>query len=401
LNLLQGIKECSIIFLLIAFCLVQLNAQTRESLEKERMSIIEQIDNTSRILNKTKKNQKVTIKDLDLLQTQIKNRKLIIENITFSLEISSSELEKGKEEKSHLEKQYIQLRKNYEDLIRMNHRQVLSENKLVYLLSSETWDESLLRWRYSHQLKEHLKKKIESLHLTENELAGAIEIIEQQKLEQKKLLEEEEQNILALEQDEKSKDKILYKLQGDEKRLRGALIQQRKEREGLNKMIEKIILESLKEKRAERKVETDLVNRENEVKLNKKFKDNKRRLPWPMAKGTIVSPYGKQRHSSLENVFVQNNGIDILSNNNAKVTAIFEGEVVGKMKIPGNDNMIIIKHGEFYTVYSKLREVFVTKGDKVSKGFILGKLGENNTTLHFEIWQNKEKVDPAKWLKPY
>jgi septal ring factor EnvC (AmiA/AmiB activator) len=381
----------SLVLCFFLAALPQLNAQSKEDLEKERMKIIQQIEKTSKLLDKTSKDKRSALTDLQLLQGQIDNRKKVIANIRNSLSIAEQQLQEESKRQDQLGHKYLELKRDRDMLLRMNHIKMLTENKLIYFLSSQNWEQSLARLRYSKQLESYLVRQMDSLENTNIALENSIAQIESDRRQYEELLEEEEANIRDLEKDEARKDRLLAQLQGDEKRLRGALIKQRKDREELNKAIEKIILASLNNKKNDKD--------DRNFALSGAFSEQKRKLPWPVGNARVISKYGKQKHPTLDNVFISNNGIDIFSNKNASVQAIFQGEVAGALQIPGNDYMIMIKHGNYYTVYSKLIEVYVAKGERIAAGHTIGKLGPNNATLHFEIWKDKEKLDPEQWLR--
>jgi murein DD-endopeptidase MepM/ murein hydrolase activator NlpD len=132
------------------------------------------------------------------------------------------------------------------------------------------------------------------------------------------------------------------------------------------------------------------------------FEQNRGRLPWPVANGVVTGYYGRQPHPTLQNVVVDNNGIDIRTDVNAEVRAVFQGEVVGTQFIPGYNYMLIIKHGNFYTVYSNLEDVKVKRGDQVILKQPLGRVSKdvqtNTSSLHFEVWLEKERMNPLHWL---
>jgi len=392
------IRKCSFLVLTFFIYSFGLNAQTRESLEKDRMNIIEQIDKTSKVLKKTSKNKDATLDDLKLIQSQIKNRKRVIDNINETVNYSLDQIEEKTKKREELERNQIELQADYTHLIQMSYRKLLTENKLVYFLSSDNWDESLKRIRYTRTIENYLQRKLDEIKSNDYHILTTLKEIESEHKLKESLLSEEKTSFSKLEKDEKSKDRLLYKLKGDEKRLKGALIRKRGEREKLNMAIEDIILATMREKsELERK---NLEKNRISIELSGDFEKNKNKLPWPVIGGIVVAKYGKQKHPSLKNIYISNNGIDILCSADIVVKAIFKGHVVGTMQIPGNDYMVIMKHGNYYTVYSKLKEVFVSKGDAVLSGHSVGKLSSvPNAKLHFEIWKDKSKVNPEDWLR--
>jgi septal ring factor EnvC (AmiA/AmiB activator) len=307
----------SLVLCFFLAALPQLNAQSKEDLEKERMKIIQQIEKTSKLLDKTSKDKRSALTDLQLLQGQIDNRKKVIANIRNSLSIAEQQLQEESKRQDQLGHKYLELKRDRDMLLRMNHIKMLTENKLIYFLSSQNWEQSLARLRYSKQLESYLVRQMDSLENTNIALENSIAQIESDRRQYEELLEEEEANIRDLEKDEARKDRLLAQLQGDEKRLRGALIKQRRDREELNKAIEKIILASLNNKKNDKD--------DRNFALSGAFSEQKRKLPWPVGNARVISKYGKQKHPTLDNVFISNNGIDIFSNKNVSVQAIFPG----------------------------------------------------------------------------
>jgi murein hydrolase activator len=142
------------------------------------------------------------------------------------------------------------------------------------------------------------------------------------------------------------------------------------------------------------------------AELGKNFESNKGKLPWPVEKGTITDGFGKNAHPTLENVFTNNSGIDISTPKSAQVRAVFEGEVTSVLNIPGAGKVVIIKHGNYRTVYTNLQDTYVSAGSKVKTKQSIGALiaGSNSTVsvAHFEIHQvigsSVQCINPSLWI---
>jgi septal ring factor EnvC (AmiA/AmiB activator) len=277
---------------------------------------------------------------------------------------------------------------------------MLTENKLVYLLSSKNWSESLYRMRNIRTIESYLFRQIRAMSYQSKKIGIALEQIREEQTELQHLLSEEESSIKSLENDEALKDQILANLESDQAKLKFDLEKQRKARESLNREIEKTILIAL--------TGSNSTSYENENKssglktenLKQKFSRQKKLLPWPVDKGVIVSTFGRQKHPSLKDVIISNNGIDISSTTGNSVKAVFDGIVVRVMQITANNMMIILKHGEYFTDYSRISEVQVAQGQHVETGQILGSLAETGEAiLHFQVWKDKIKLDPQDWLR--
>ena len=125
-------------------------------------------------------------------------------------------------------------------------------------------------------------------------------------------------------------------------------------------------------------------------------------MPWPVKEGVITSKYGEHPHPVLAGVKVQNNGIDITTSKSANGRAVFDGVVSGVLIIPGEGKGIMIRHGEYLTVYTYFKEVFVTKGDKVVTkqdiGILVDDESESSAIMHMEVWKSTTKLNPEDWI---
>jgi len=147
----------------------------------------------------------------------------------------------------------------------------------------------------------------------------------------------------------------------------------------------------------------DYLNFTPEAKaLSDNFEANRGKLPWPVEKGFISDAYGKKAHAYLKGIQTNNNGIDISTSPNAKVKALFNGEVANVVFNPGFQAAIIVKHGKYFTVYSNIKEASVKTGDKVETGQPIGIVytdkKENKTEVHLEIWNGNRKMNPSSWI---
>ena len=213
------------------------------------------------------------------------------------------------------------------------------------------------------------------------------------------LLERQEKELKQTVKIQKEKNELIKQLIFSETKLKKQIEQKKKKRIELEKKIRKIIEEEIKKARENKS--TKGLTPEAQL-LSKEFTNNKGKLPWPLLKGVIVSAYGKQKHPVFGEVEVFNNGIDIATEKDSEVRVVFDGIVSRIFFVKGEGKAILVSHGEYYSVYSELKEVFVKTGDKLLEkekiGKVLTKKDNNITELHFEIWKGYEKNNPAKWL---
>lgn len=389
-------------------------SQSKEQLEKERRKLIQEIEKTKKFLDSTQKSKQTTLKDLKAISAQVDNRKKLITTISGEITASDRQIEENNRKIDSLTTNLFKLNEQYLQLQRYTYLRELSNNKWSYLLSSGNLNTFLLRWRYIKQFESFNDKKQKEI----SELKAAIQTSNQEivkiKDEKGKLLEQEKQQASTLEKEKAAKDKMLKEISSKESTLKKELEKKRGEREKLNAAIERVINEQLRLAREKATASAPSGSKSNKadkkenklddasLKLAAEFSQNKNKLPWPVASGFISSGFGVQPHPTIKGVTIENNGIDITGKGSREVKCVFNGEVVGVTKVPGYNNMVIIRHGNYYTVYSNLSDVYIKPGSRLSAQQIIGKISadENgDAELHFELWKDKTKLNPEAWLR--
>jgi septal ring factor EnvC (AmiA/AmiB activator) len=384
------IRYFNIILLVFSFSTVV--AQSREELEKERSRIIQEIELAEQTLEETSQNKNERLRELQLLNDKISKRQSLINNIKNSILQSEQSIIQNEESLANYEKQLVNIKDQYSKLLRITYLKKLSTNEWAYLLSVENLNQAFLRWRYMKQFEKYCSDKAAQIKNIQEEIDSKIQNIEEFKLNQSQLLKNESSQISKLQKDQNEKNKILSVLKKDENQLKANLTKAKKEREKLNSAIENAIVSELNRRENE-------INESNYADLSENFNENKGKLPWPLTNGYVSGKFGIQDHPTLKGVQINNNGIDIQSNAGAVVLAVHPGKVIGIAQIPGYDNMVIVQHGDFYTVYSRLERVLVQKEKMIKAGTPIGNVSDSNSNLHFEIWKNKSKENPEKWLR--
>jgi murein hydrolase activator len=381
------------------------------------LKLLKEIQSTSQLLNRTSKDKIATLDRYMALQQQIAARQELIETLHAELEYAEESLERTSNVVFSLEDDMTRLEKEYGILARNAFRQKMNNSSLLFIFSAADFNQAFQRWQYLKQFNAYRKRQATLIVETQERLKEKMTILEERKQEKEHLLHstEEQKTLLAEELNDKSS--LLASLQKDESRLQKELTKQQDAHKALNDAIEEVIQkEVLAARKRERSREEALKNANSSTKITRpnprpertpetnvssaNFVTNKGKLPWPVTNGVIVKRFGKQPHPTLKRVEITNNGIDIQTSPNAQVRAVFEGLVVGKQFIPGYDNMLIIKHGNYYTVYSNLKEVYVKKDDTVKTRQAIGIASQkgNISQVHFEVWQDKVRLNPASWI---
>ncbi|HMQ06786.1 MAG TPA: peptidoglycan DD-metalloendopeptidase family protein [Saprospiraceae bacterium] len=388
------LKYISFIFFIL-YNLTNAGAQSRASLEEERNRIIKEIELTQKNLERASRSKSAKFNELKALQDNMSKREELIINIKKSIEQAASDIQKNNEQQANLLNEIGKIKHQYYQLIRYQYLKKMSGNTWIYLLSAKNLNDALIRWRYAKQFENFTLNKSVEVHKISEEIEFKNKIISENKTLQEELLKTSSEQYQMLQTEREKENRILKDLSKDEARLRKELEKAQSEREKLNKAIEDAIIAELerRDKEKSRKAE------DSAIALSELFEDNRGRFPWPVDKGYISNPFGVQPHPSIKGLKINNNGVDIASTPGALVKSIHNGKVIGITSIPGYENMVIVQHGNFYTVYSKLSSVEVKNNQQVKTGAVLGKLADDNTILHFEVWKNKSKVDPELWLR--
>ena len=436
-------------YLVVFFCLslsFSVFSQTGdiERLQNRRKNLQLEIENTNKLYLDVKKQTTTIIQRVKLINKQIETRKEIINVQRREIEALNNELTRLEKEIVALDKELNIRKEKYGNTIKsvMHRRQ--SENKIFFILSGKSFGEAMRRMQYLKQYSQVQKSQAEEIKEKNAELAQKKLEVQQAKDERSKTLMDirnEQSKLIAEERNRKSE---MDKAQGKQKELQQELQAKQKQANKLNAEIERLIAEEVarqererrlaEEQRKKREEEQRLLAEEKRRKekgkkgeketapitksiekeepliaeaetfnLSKNFVANKGQLPMPVTgTATIVSPFGGHKHSEW-NVSTNSSGIDIQAQSNSNIRSIFDGEVSRIIAFPGYNNCVILRHGDYYTFYANIIDVYVQKGQTVKTGDALGKIYTDADTgiasMHFQLWNKTTKLDPAPWLK--
>ena len=391
------------VLLLLLILSISANCQTVESLEKKIASIQKDIKLAEKLLKETSKNKETTINQVTLLQTQINQRESLIKTYQSQVNALNKEIQKNKNGIASAKKDLALFQKEYANLLVIAYRNKGKTNNLLFLFSSEDFNQAMRRMRYIQELNDLVKVKIEEIKTTQDNINKQLNKNESNKKEIEKVLAKEKEEKASLLNDRDKLNKDLASLKKKETQIQKDIKTKENETKKLKKEIEKIIAEEIR-KAKEREEQAKKNNTKSvDYNLSNNFAQNKGKLPYPVEQGIITGRYGLSPHPTQKKVTVNNNGVDISTTKGAKARTVFEGEVCF-VTSQGSNNAILIRHGLYFTLYSNIEKVFVKVGDKVATGQEIGRIHTNvsdgKTILHFEIWQeNKTTVNPALWIK--
>jgi murein DD-endopeptidase MepM/ murein hydrolase activator NlpD len=278
----------------------------------------------------------------------------------------------------------------------------------MFVFSSKSFNQAYQRIKYFQQYSSYRQNQVRVIKENQEILARKVALLKKQKADKQNLKSQEEKEKKKLADEKNQQDTTVRQLSKKEKELLKKLRDNERAAKKLQAAIEKLIADEIRKANEAAKKSGTKPSTTNtfgltpsELKLSSSFAANKGGLPWPTERGVISATFGEHPHPVLKGIKTKNNGIDVTTSNGAVARAVFEGEVTSTMTLPNYHNVIIIRHGEFLTVYSNLGQLYVKKGDKVSTKQKLGVINQDDngkTTLHFELWKGKVLQNPEAWL---
>jgi septal ring factor EnvC (AmiA/AmiB activator) len=376
-------------FLIFLFLpIFQLGAQNVEDLRKERENLLKDISNTTKLIEEKKENRLDNLRELNLIDREVTTRQRLIENFKEEIDQLDRQIEINQMLVNDLESDINKLKKEYSKLIMDSYQRKGDLNYLMFLFSSDDFSEGYLRYRLFKEYSRYRQKQGELLIQNQNKVSALLREIQQQKSEKEEVLGSIEGELHRLTLNKKRKFRLIQRLMTEQQWLQQSL----KEKEQAAAQLETKIRELIAAQK------TENINAEE----SGEFADLMGKLTWPVTNGLIVNPFGEHRHPVLKNVTIKNNGIDIRVTGSSEVYCVHNGSVSTVVAIPGLNKAVIIRHGKYLTVYGNLIDVFVSMGDVVSSGQKIGKIYKDNSDmkeiLHFEIWEESNKLDPEQWL---
>ena len=392
-----------LLFLALAAATVA-GAQEKESLKKERDKISEEISFTNKLLEETRQNRSKIEGELGLLNKKIRLREDLISSIKKEVRLYNRQIERNREQIEGLESELGELKDRYAELVLLAHRTNRTQDRLMFIFASEDFIQAVRRIRYFRQLADVRKNQAEEIETTKEKLINLNRELDDAINAKNQTLQQEQDAKQDLSQDLSKQKETVTSLKSEERNLLSTLKKQEKQREKVNKEIQRIIEAEIRASKEDNKGVFSLTP--EAAALSADFEKNRGKLPWPVERGVITQQFGDNPHPVLAGITVPNNGVNIATNQNAQVRAVFDGTISGVFSIPGAGKNVIINHGGYRSVYSNLREVFVSKGQKISAkeaiGLVLTDEVDGKTEAHIEIWKVSEegtvKEDPAKWI---
>jgi septal ring factor EnvC (AmiA/AmiB activator) len=439
-----------VVFFLLAVPVWQGVAQSKKDLQKQRDDINNKIEQTKKMIRDSERQQKSTIRQVQLLNEQLAFREQLIGNLNNDIHTIDGEIKRKNHYIGEMESQVNQMKQEYGRMIYNAFRQRTSYDKLMYIFASADFHQAYKRLKMTQRYADARKKQAFTILGKQEEIKSSVDELERDKSSKAQLADAKERERREVEADKTEQQQRLQSLKKEESTLRKQQDKQKADRDKLTARIQSVIAEEIRKENEkkmaeEKKAAAALATKEaakktatssaktgstttaktttaapaaetakkttvialapETVLLNKDFEKNKGALPWPVSAGVITSHFGKHAHPSLAQVTVNNNGVDFTTDKNASALAVFSGKVTSIFSIPGAGQNVIVTHGSYKTVYSGLETVSVKIGDSVTAKQKLGTVmydGEDYT-LHFEVWKVGAEAgaaqNPELWIK--
>lgn len=449
-------KDVSKIVCLIGFLILaeSVSAQsTSEKLKKEQDKLEKKISTNKSLLTKMKSNTQASLNELRLIDNQIQMREELVRNYDHQIRGAEMRISEKGNEVTELNARLVTLKKQYKDLVLYAYKHRNKYGKMMFIFSSSNYNEALKRNNYLAKVSEVQDKQFKIIRQHQKLISKEIESISKEKESKLLVLDEKKKERGQIESDKAKQEQIYQKFKKEESTLSANLREDEKKREILKQKISAAIKKEIQAAEAKARKAEEAARKEaarkaaekaktgtsttaskpststsssstsskpsttaekpvvfTETKestaLSKSFETNKGKLPWPVEKGSVTEGFGKNAHPTLPNVYTNNNGVDISAPKGAQVRAVFEGEVTSVLNIPGAGKVVIIKHGNYRTVYSNLQDTYVQIGSKVSTKQSIGSLlpsdGGKVSLSHFEIHQvigtTVQCLNPSLWI---
>lgn len=375
--------------------------QSLSDLQQKKENAAKEIELTARLLTQVQQKEKVSLNSLQLLNNNIQQRNTIISNLNTEIRLYQDFIQNNELAVNLLSSDLDKMKEEYAQLIRLAYLHRSSGNQLLFLLSAENVNQAYRRLLYMRRYTQFRNDQAVTMKTLQQLLNEKAKNLEELKATRQELLAETRNETQKLAQEKNRQNQEIQELKKQQRDLRQKLDQQRRIERQLEREIQRIIEEEARKNREAGEPAYTLTPEQKLV--GESFEQNKLRLPWPVERGIITERFGIHRHPVLENVQVRNNGINIATEPGSKVRAVFNGEVSRVFGISGGNSAVIIRHGNFLTVYSNLFEVTVKKGDKVSVRQNIGTVftdadDGNKSILKFQIWRESEKLNPEEWI---
>ena len=387
-----------IIYLVMLLCVsVGAVAQNTSAQEERKARLEREIAIIDKQLAENASKSSTMLSDLSLIRKKVSNRKALVDESDKEIRRLNDNIYLTQRQINRIQARVDTLTSHYARLVRSAYKNRDARVWYMYMLASENLGQAFRRFGYFKNLSNQMKNEAQEIRAVKEELEMERVRLGELRKEAEKVKADRVKELDELKKDEARVNKVVQQLNKDKKKYQQQLASKKKEVDALNREIERIVAAAMKASSGKSGSNKTVVD----TKLDEQFSKNKGKLPWP-ADGPVVDRFGKHYHPVYKNLQLPpNNGFDLALAKDTKVKAVFDGVVKQVMVMPGYNQCVMVQHGNYFTLYCKLKSIAVKEGDKVKTSDILGTIDTINgqTQLHFELWKGSKPQDPEQWLK--
>lgn len=398
---------------LVLFSAVDLAAQTkstREELERQKAEVQARLREFDKILKQTTETKKNTIGELNAVTRQFQTQTRLVNTLDREVKLINQEIRDTENKIESLENQLKELKAEYGRMIYNASKLNRGLSIVSFVFSSSNFNQLYSRLMYLKQYTDSRKQQAAQIEKLSLELKDQRVLLDAKKAEKEKVLAEEQKERAQLDKMKREQQGLVNTLTSKEKDIKKQITATKKQQDQLNKMIKQVIEDEIRRAEAAAKKENSTATKSSgssmpmtpEVAaLSNSFAGNKGKLPWPVETGFVSQGFGTYPHPTLKGITMESDGLDIRTQPNSNVRAVFDGTVTKITTMPGFGGTVIIKHGEYYTMYSKLKTITVKSGQTVSSKDVIGQVAtgaDGEAEVHFQTWKGLTVMNPSTWL---
>jgi len=388
-----------ILLFFLLLIVTDLRSQSKQALEKQKKEIQNEIKLIEIKLSNSSKKKGLIISNAEDLNYKIKLQQNLISNINNQLNLILNEIDTNEIQLTNLKNKEVSLKEELAKMLLIGYKKKSNLNKLMFIFSSSSFQQAYKRIQYFKQYVNFQNKTLLKIKSTSLEIENIILVLDSQKTNKQLLINENENIKRKLSIQYNDLNKLISEVNKDQKKYKNEIKQKQKLSKDIDKKIEKLIREAL----ANSKRNDGGFKLSEEAQLiSKNFNANKGRLPSPVIRGNVVLGFGKQPHPIVQTATIQSNGVRIRTSSDVEARTIFDGEVYSIIISKNNSRTVLIQHGNFFTVYKNLSQIYVSKGDKLKTKEVIGKIATDplngQTILSFSIFYNGVPQNPRTWI---
>lgn len=389
--------------ILVLFTVLSGYAQTSDELKQKQQKLRDAIKYKEKLLKQIEADSKSSSTKIVLINKKINEREELISSIRDEIKYLDRKMGENQDLIESLEEDITRLKEEYAKMVVQAYKTRNTSEKLMYVFASDDFGQAYRRLKYLQQLSEYRQRQAQAILAAQASLEKKQALLEEQRQEKNEVLSSQNREKLTLNREKQEKEKELKTLSSKEAQYKKELAEAEKAASELRAAITAAIKREMEAAAAAagNKGGGSTFQLTPEAReLGNNFVANKGKLPWPVDKGEITAKFGEQPHPFLKGIVVKKDGLTISTTENTRARAVFDGEVSRIIILPGAGKVVMIRHGEYISIYTNLKETFVNTGDKVKTkeeiGIILTDKGKTET--EFQLWKGVDLLDPSYWI---